>query len=133
MYLGRLNLSEFHVIVVIISTGIDVFPPVLVGVAGEGELDVVPREDGVEEGGGGRPAGDEEEEERVEGPDDDEGVRGPPPRGQRGRVVVPSCSGERGCAGGGRASGTRTREQRERVPDERQKGASVLRFSPARG
>ena len=90
-YLGRLNLGEFHLIIIIISTGIDVFPPVLViGVAGEGELDVVPREDGVGEGGGGRPAGDEEEEERVEGPDDDEGVRGPPPRGQRGRVVVPS-------------------------------------------
>ena len=60
-YLGRLNLGAFHLIVVIISpttsTGVDVFPPVLVVVvAGEG---------GVREGGGSRPARDEE---GVEGP-----------------------------------------------------------------
>ena len=105
-YLGRLNLGEFHLIVVIlrttISTGVDVFPPVLVvGVGGARELGVVPREDGGEgedagleraedgergvgEGGGGGPARDEEEE-GAEGPGDEEGVRRPSPRGQRGR------------------------------------------------
>ena len=44
-----LNLGEFHLIIIIIittiNTDIDVFPPVLVvGVADERELDVVPRE-----------------------------------------------------------------------------------------
>ena len=116
-YLGRLNLGEFHLIVVIISTtigtDIDVSPPVLVvGVAGEREDAGLERaEDGAGGvGEGGCPAGDEEEEEGVEGPDDDQGVRRPPPRRERGRVVVPSCSGgsritENAPPGGRRASG----------------------------
>ena len=113
MYLGRLNLGEFHLIVVIISTistGLDVFPPVLVvSVAGEREDAGLERaEDGegdVGEGGGGRPGG-EEEEESVEVPGYDLGVRGPPHRGQRARVVVPSASGgERERAGGRRGQG----------------------------
>ena len=74
-------------------------------------------------------------------PGGDEGVRRPPPWWERGLVVVLSASGgERARAGGrraqyavrGRASavGTRAREQRERVPGERQERCERAQVQP---
>ena len=98
-----LNLGGFHLIVVIISTtistDIDVFPPVLViGIAGERER-AEDGEGGGGNGGGGCPAGDDEED-GFQGAGDNEGVRGLPPRWERGLVVVPSASGGERAGGG---------------------------------
>ena len=138
-YLERLNLGEFHLIVVIIRTAIS---------PGERELDVVPREDAglkrpedgersVGEGGGGRPARDEE----AEGVEGTRACGAHPSAGSAGASSSPvpaeeneNAPGENAPGDAGASRGRRTRRGRRNACRANvRSGTSVLRFSTCPG